>query len=110
MTEDQAAGKPAPPSVIFDPAARDELAEAVAWYDQQREGLGDAFLIEVKRAARRIIEHPQAWSKLSRRTRRCRLARFPYGVIYQPLTNEIRILAVAHLHRKPGYWQDREQR
>ena len=34
-------------AVIFDPAARDELVEAVAYYDAQRERLGDEFLHEV---------------------------------------------------------------
>ena len=98
-----------PPSIVFDPAARDELVEAVAYYDRQDESLGDAFLTEVKRAVARIREFPTAWAAVSPRSRRCRLARFPYGLVYQPLPNQIRILAVMHLHRRPGYWQEREQ-
>jgi len=39
--------------------------------------------------------------------RRCRLRRFPYSVIYTVEAGEILILAVAHQHRKPRYWQDR---
>jgi hypothetical protein len=99
-----------PRSMVFDPAAREELAQAVAWYDQQREGLGDEFLVEVKRAAARIEDFPTAWPSISRRSRRCRLSRFPYGLVYQLLSGEIRILAVADLRRRPGYWRDREQR
>jgi hypothetical protein len=68
-------------SVVFDPAARDELAEAVAYYDEQRPGLGDEFLHEVKRAVGRIRGFPKAWPKMSRRSRRCRVTRFPYGLV-----------------------------
>ena len=35
------------------------------------------------------------------------IGRTPYGIIYQARENYILIVAVAHLHRKPGYWKDR---
>ncbi len=98
-----------PLSVVFDPAAREELVEAVAYYDQQRATLGDEFLLELKRAVTRIRDFPAAWPVMSRRSRRCRLTRFPYGLVYQVTEDEIRILAVAHLRRRPRYWRDRER-
>jgi hypothetical protein len=55
----------------------------------------------------RIEAHPDAWQPLSANTRRCRTRKFPYGVIYQNRAGEILIVAVAHLHRKPGHWSDR---
>jgi len=70
-------------TVVLDPAARDELAEAVANYDAQRAGLGDEFLHEVKRTVTRIRDFPEAWPTMSRRSRRCRVTRFPYGLVYQ---------------------------
>lgn len=39
--------------------------------------------------------------------RRARLPRFPYAVIFMDLGTEIRVLAVAHAKRRPGYWLDR---
>jgi hypothetical protein len=39
--------------------------------------------------------------------RRCRLARFPYGLIYGVDDETVVIVAVAHLHRRPRYWIDR---
>jgi mRNA-degrading endonuclease RelE of RelBE toxin-antitoxin system len=93
--------------VVFDPAASEELFAAVAWYDKERKGLGDEFLLEVRRAVHRVEENPEAWAPLSRRSRRCRVRRFPYGVIYQILPTRIRVMAVAHLHREPGYWKKR---
>ena len=96
-------------AVVFDPAARDELAEAVAYYDGQGAALGDEFLREVKRTVTRIRDFPEAWPMLSRRSRRCRVTRFPYGLVYQVTPSEIRVLAVAHLRRRPRYWRRREQ-
>ena len=90
--------------------ARSELEEAIAYYNQQRDGLGDEFAAEVYRTIGRVQLHPHAWAKLSRRTRRCRTKRFPYGVIYQIRPEGILIVAISHLLRKPTHWQDRVAR
>ena len=55
----------------------------------------------------RIAQFPEAWHPLSKRTRRCLVKRFPYGVIYTKRGEEIIIIAVANLHRKPDYWKNR---
>jgi hypothetical protein len=39
--------------------------------------------------------------------RRRAVQRFPYHVVYLELPTHIRILAIAHDRRKPGYWNDR---
>src|SRR5579871_5337227 len=88
-------------------AAKDELVQAVAWYNEQRAGLGDDFAKEFERAILRIVQHPNAWGRLSINARCCRLKRFPYGIIYTVLEDEILVVAVMHLHRRPGYWEDR---
>jgi hypothetical protein len=67
---------------FFDPAEA-EFLEAISFYNSQSEGLGYEFAAEVHRTIQRIIQYPEAWAKLSERTRRCRTNRFPYGVIYQ---------------------------
>ena len=88
-------------------AAELEFAEAVTWYDGQSSVAGDQFLEEFQRAIQRIAAFPNAWPKISKNTRRCRLNRFPYGVVYQTRKNSIVIVAVMHLHRRPDYWRDR---
>jgi hypothetical protein len=47
-------------TVRFLNIAEIELDETVHWYDLQSPGLGDAFLIEVLAAARRITLYPEA--------------------------------------------------
>ncbi len=84
-----------------------EFIDATSYYNMQSEGLGFEFAAEVKRTIERIIQYPEAWSKLSKRTRRCRTNRFPYGVIYQVRGEIILIVAVMHLSRDPQMWKSR---
>ena len=88
----------------FLPPARQELSEAVDYYDSLQPGLGDEFASEVENAIQRILHNPQAWPKLSQSVRRCRLRRFPYSLIFQVAGDRILVLAVMHLRRRPDYW------
>ncbi|MBN2383494.1 type II toxin-antitoxin system RelE/ParE family toxin [bacterium] len=87
--------------------ARIELDDAVEYFNCELLGLGDAFLAEVLSALHRIGVFPEAWHHCSKRTRRCQTRRFPYGVIYQIREQEILVVAIAHLHRRPDYWKNR---
>ena len=88
-------------------AAQSELDQAIEFYNTERFGLGDEFLTEILGALERIAEHPEAWHGYSKRTRRCQTRRFPYGIVYRISAKVILVVAVAHLHRKPGYWKNR---
>lgn len=87
--------------------AQQELREAIEWYAEQAAGLGDAFLVETLHAFDLIARYPEAWHPMNGNVRRCRMRRYPYGVIYTRVETDILVLAVAHLHRRPGYWRDR---
>ncbi len=91
---------------FLDPA-KSELEEAIHYYEEQKKGLGDDFAEEVKKTIGRIIQYPEAWSRLSERTRRCLTNRFPYGLIYQIRGESIMIIAVLNLFRDPKTWRDR---
>jgi hypothetical protein len=91
---------------LLDPA-KAELIEAVAYYNRESEGLGYRFAGEVRRTFSRILQYPQAWTPISKRTRRCRTTGFPYGVIYQVRDDVILVVGVMHLHRHPSLWKGR---
>jgi plasmid stabilization system protein ParE len=91
----------------FHPLAQRELHEAIDYYNECQEELGIEFAKEVHQAIQVILPFPQAWSPLSKNTRRCIVSRFPYGVIYQAAKDELIIIAIAQLNKKPGYWNDR---
>ena len=93
--------------VVFHEAAQAEFDDAIAHYRSILAELGDAFIDEAERATRLIVEMPHAWQPLGRGLRRCRLNRFPYGIVYRVHDGRIKIYAVMHLKRRPGYWRKR---
>ena len=93
--------------VDFLQIAEDEFAAAIADYNRQSEGLGLEFAAEVKRGLGRILQYPAAWTPLSKRTRRCRLNRFPYALLYQIRGDLILLVAVHNLHKDPDSWKSR---
>jgi plasmid stabilization system protein ParE len=90
----------------FTSTAERELQEALEFYEAEQNGLGARFLDEVEAATARILSHPEAWTQLSPRTRRCRTHRFPYGLFYQIRHDEILILSAMDLRRDPKSWQE----
>jgi toxin ParE1/3/4 len=94
----------------FHPEAEQEFIEAAAYYEQNVTGLGERFGNEVRRAIERLREHPEIGSPIDTHLRRIVLTRFPYFLIYSSTANLLRIVAVAHVHRRPGYWQSRANR
>jgi toxin ParE1/3/4 len=87
--------------------AQIELGATVDFYNRQRDGLGDEFADEVEQAITRIMQYPDAWSLVSKRTRRCRMSRFPNGILYQVRGETLVIIAVTHLRREPQSWRSR---
>jgi len=87
--------------------AHQELGQALEYYERAVPGLGLEFLDEVERTVRRILLQPEAWTRLSETHRRCRMRRFPYGVIYSVDGDVVLVVAVFHLNRHPDSWKDR---
>ena len=93
---------------IFHPDAKKELAHAIAYYEDCREGLGSEFLEEVYSTIQRILTFPNAWTMLSLNSRRCLTNRFPYGIYQRLDKNCIRIISIMQLNKKPDYWHERK--
>ena len=66
-----------------------KLANAAKYYEEQVVGLGSDFLDEALVALKKIRDFPEAWAPVSKSQRRCRLNRFPYGLIYEIRPEEI---------------------
>jgi toxin ParE1/3/4 len=94
-------------SVSFHPQAQQELFEAAEFYENRSVGLGRRFLDEVELGSVAIAEAPERCPVLSGTIRRYLVMPFPYGLLYTADSEHVVIVAVMHLHRKPGYWRDR---
>jgi len=94
-------------NITYLDAADAEFNEAIAYYNEQREGLGFEFADEVKETIQRIRNYPEAWTPLSKRVRRCQVHRFPYSVIYEVRSDLLLFVAIQHHRRKPQNWRSR---
>ncbi|MEN8264228.1 MAG: type II toxin-antitoxin system RelE/ParE family toxin [Nitrospirota bacterium] len=93
--------------VKFLPDAEDEMYEAAIYYQAKTSGLGNDYLSEVERAVSSIAESPLSWPRIEGELRRRLVRRFPFCILYFIESEEIVIVAVAHLRRRPGYWKKR---
>ena len=93
--------------VIYHPDAEAELIEAAKFYEGRVPGLGAQFLSGVDHAISVISAAPERWAVIERDVRRCLIPRFPYGIYYRVLPEEIRVLAIKHHRRHPDYWRYR---
>jgi plasmid stabilization system protein ParE len=94
------------------PAARDELAAAVDWYEVERPGRGERFSAAVERAVKLIARFPTIGPvfpgvRAGHGVRQRVVRGFPFVLAYRVLGDTIRIDAVAHMRRRPGYWRPR---
>lgn len=95
------------------PAAELEAEEAAVWYAARSAALGIEFARQYALGIDWIIESPRMYPPADdgppgvECRNLIRLGRFPYRIVYAVFGDEIDFVAVAHHHRKPGYWQDR---
>lgn len=95
--------------VRFNPLAEKELIEAAEVFEAEREKLGSEFVEEISRAVDFAVRFPEAAPRVRGPLRSLVVSRFPYSVIYRPLRDGgLRVLAVAHHKRRPGYWHGRQ--
>ncbi|MCH8485564.1 MAG: type II toxin-antitoxin system RelE/ParE family toxin [Candidatus Cyclonatronum sp.] len=91
----------------YHPEAVNDLLSSAEYYESKSSGLGEVFIIEVERAIGLIIESPDSGSPVAFNNRMYLLKRFPFGIIYSTSGSTIKINAVMHLRRKPGFWKKR---
>ena len=87
--------------------ASKEFDDAIEWYDQQSEGLGNRFKKTVEKNIEKIKNNPEWYLKESGDLYKAYIPKFPYKVLFTVEKHEIIIWAIAHMHRKPWYWQSR---
>lgn len=95
--------------VLWHREARIEADEAAGFYGARQPGLDRRFLDILEDALQRISRRPQMYPKVENDIHKCRLPRFPYGVIYRAKSESVEILAIMHLKREPGYWKARSE-
>ena len=91
-------------SVEFQPAARQEIQQAFAWYEMQRTGLGAEFLRTVATARDELARDAERYPTTRGSFQRLKLRRFPYALHFDIRADVVRIHACLHFRQSPEHW------
>ena len=92
---------------VFTPAAEADVEEAFQWYEAQRQGLGGAFRHALDIAVAALESNTEAYPVVHRDTRRVLLPRFPYGLYYRVVGENVVVVGCIHAKRHPRVWRSR---
>jgi plasmid stabilization system protein ParE len=85
--------------VDFRKEAHQDIIEAIAWYEERREGLGDELFIAIENERRLIEQNPYSYEDKYKGIRKAITKRFPY-ILYYRIESESQVLVFAVLHMK----------
>ncbi len=84
-----------------------DASEASIWLEQQIPGLSSSFDLCMDAALMAIQRNPKICQVRYKKVRVVFTERFPYGIHYIIVKNEIRVLGVFHTSKSPSNWVDR---
>lgn len=93
--------------VLIRAEAEADIKDAYQWYESQRKGLGESYLLCIEEALSRIARTPLIFATIYKDIRRALIHRFPFGVFYIEGKQNIIVLAVLHARRNPHSWKER---
>jgi hypothetical protein len=94
--------------ISIDELANKEFNDAIDWYENQSEGLGKRFKKSVINQIKKIIKNPNWFLIEADNIYKAYIPKFPYKILFSIDKEMITIWAIAHMHRKPWYWQSRK--
>jgi toxin ParE1/3/4 len=94
-------------SVNFHEDAFTEMIEASKYYEERALGLGMSFLDSIEEAVDQVLANPEICQLVGDLVRQKLVKRFPYSVLYVIEPGCLRVMAIAHQKRRPGYWRYR---
>jgi plasmid stabilization system protein ParE len=93
--------------LILVPEAELDVAEAYAWYEKRRAGLGEEFLSSVDARLEGIRRQPRMYPLVHETYRRALIRRFPFAIFYEYTEAEVTVYAVFHTSRGAKKWRQR---
>ncbi|MCA9682058.1 MAG: type II toxin-antitoxin system RelE/ParE family toxin [Myxococcales bacterium] len=98
--------------ILIEAQAEAELREAISWYEEQSPELGDSLWEAIDEVLQRLRVEPDGGTVVPdvdpvHRLRRSFTKRFNYAVVFIPFADEVKVVAFAHMSRRPNYWLGR---
>jgi len=95
--------------ITFNPIVREDIQEAVVWYNRQQTGLGKKFYKELQSYVSILKKSAHCFAHRYDNIHCLPLRKFPFMIHYRVNTkiNEVRIEAVLHSSLNPTKWKKR---
>ena len=94
---------------LLAPEAEAELSDAASFCRQQFGVFAaENFLATFESKARLVADFPGVGTVTSQGRYLFPIGRYPFSMLYRVEENAVRISAIAHHGRRPGYWRKRE--
>lgn len=93
--------------IYFTNEALFDIEAVVLWYEEQRIGLSYDFELCLEAGIEEVLRNPEAFQKRYKQVKIKFILRFPYGIHYIFIENEITVIGVFHNSRSPKNWSKR---
>lgn len=93
--------------IVLSQGAQRDFQEGLRWYRKRSDQAAERFIAAMEELIERIGAHPERFRLVADTLRKAHFKRFPYSLIFRVSLEAIKIFAVAHDKRRPGYWQRR---
>lgn len=93
--------------IQFTKEALFDIEAVVLWYEEQRIGLSYDFELCLEAGIGEVLRNPEAFQKRYKNIKIRFISRFPYGIHYVFIENQITVIGVFHTSRSPKNWSKR---
>lgn len=93
--------------VVYHPHASSELGETALYLERRESGLCDEFFIAAEKVEGQIAVNAKCGGSYLFDTRRVRVGKFSFQMVFREEEDEIMIYAIASYSQKEGYWSER---
>ncbi len=87
--------------------ARRDFDESFNWYAARSTQAAQRFVAALDVALTKVAANPLRFATPDGVHRECPVKKFPFRIVYRPLTDRVLVVAIAHAKRRPGYWRNR---
>lgn len=94
-------------TLIFHPEIYNDIHEAIDWYNAQQNGLGDRFLLIVKKQLKSLEKSALQYAIRYDGIRCMPIKKFPFLVHYRVNENIVKVEAILNTYRNPEIWEQR---
>lgn len=93
--------------VVYSQGAQRDFHDGFRWYRKRSDQAAEGFVTSMEHTLERIIAHPERFRLIADNIRKAHFKRYPYSLIFRVLPDRVKVYAVAHDKRRPGYWERR---